>query len=57
MQCRIICSLLCSIIVDTFEVGLYSIQYDKRLVKHANKANLVSLKDRVFIPVVNCILD
>ena len=37
LQSRIICSLLCSIIVDTFEVDPHLIQYEKCLVKPTNR--------------------
>ena len=36
VQFEIICSLMCNITVDTFEVDPHSIQYEKHLVQPTN---------------------
>ena len=36
VQFGIICSLLCNIFIDTFEVDPHSIEYEERLVKPIN---------------------
>ena len=41
VQFRVICSFLCSIIFDTFEVDPQSIQYEKHTVKPTNSSFVV----------------
>ena len=46
VQFRIICSVLCRINVDTFEIDPHSIQHGKRLVK----SNFRDFYDFIYFP-------